>query len=687
MSLSPLSEWARERVAPLPFRWRREILASWERQGQYQGDDWRQGEAKQARANRELLSVTDSLLRVRIPLDASDKDVCDAADKLAARCLELVQTCNAPALWEAMKGMAGDAETRQALAKLWDRKPKDQRAGLAGFGIDLAGMERAAQPARLRRAMARLMESHGIEPPDAEDGPAIARMIDPLWVRRGLRRMHARQVEAAAVRLGYVSRARDPYVSNESLWRRAEQNERNTQALENTIARNELGQEYTLAELAATGPANRKIRRAELMTRIAGFERIAMDLGHAGLFLTITCPSRMHKWRTFKNGAGQVVTVKENPRYDGTRPDEAQAYLAKVWSRIRSSLKRQGVGLYGFRIAEPNHDGTPHWHLLVFHEPAQAGALRATFRRYALADSPDEPGADRHRVDFKAIDPERGSAAGYIAKYVAKNIDGYRLEKDLIGNDALETAARVEAWAATWRIRQFQQVGGPPVGVWRELRRVESIPEGAPDYLQAAHRAVNKTAVIEGRENASVAWDHYCKAQGGVFCGRGYPIRLAKAEREGLGRYGEPLAPAVIGVECATYETYTPAHMAHMGGIASRRVEWIAESKRHQWEIVSRAGQAVGGSEPVRAASPLAPWTRVNNCTHRRSEDGSSDDESQASGGETGLRELQPDDPGGDWAGGSAAGGAAGGAHREPAGWLDGEALREWEAVHGPWMH
>lgn len=51
------------------------------------------------------------------------------------------------------------------------------------------------------------------------------------------------------------------------------QNRRNAATLEATTARNEWGQVFTLAELVEKSPANKRIRRGELMTRIAGWPR------------------------------------------------------------------------------------------------------------------------------------------------------------------------------------------------------------------------------------------------------------------------------------------------------------------------------------------------------------------------------------------------------------------------------
>lgn len=550
---TPDNEWMADRIADLPTKWQRRLQRAWE-VAHVQSS---------FRANSMIRLQTDQLQTVRVPLDASDAEICAFAQTSAARCADLAtRRHDAPAL---------------------------------------------------RAAMSAMVQRFALQPPadKVRDGPAIARMACPIWWRRKIRRQHGRAVESAAIVLGLVHKRSEIYCSNETLYRRQQQNRRNAAALANTTAINELGQEFTLAELAAKGPANKAIKRAELMTRIAGFERIARELGHGGLFITITCPSRMHAHRT----VGEFK-VEPNPRYDNeSTPRTAQQYLAKVWARIRAQFKNQNTPIYGFRIAEPQHDGTPHWHLLVFHDPAHGQQIRAAITKHAMRDSPTEPGAHAHRCDFRAIDWEKGSAAGYIAKYVAKNIDGYAVGDDLHGNPALETSARVEAWATTWGIRQFQQVGGPPVGVWRELRRVQALPAGAPAHLVKAHNAVNKVAVIEGKTNQSVAWHHYVHAQGGVFCGRNYRIRLDLITDETKrNRYGETSEPRPVGVSTTAVEHYTPAHMAHMNPPPQipRTVHWSVESTRHIWQIA--AGKAKPVFEFIAPASPV-PWTRVNNCT------------------------------------------------------------------------
>ena len=555
--------WIERQVGDLPPRWKKKLVNRWH--SEVPGGrnyDTTIGHHPEFSANTNLRVWANRLGGSRLPLDASDADICNAADQLAARSSEL--------------------------AKIFH---------------DLQA---------LRAAMNRFAEGQDVTPPEAwdaeketgiEDGPAVARMADPLWWRRMLRRVHAKLVEGAAITLGYVNRAEDCYVSNESVYRRAQQNERIAATLEETVLVNELGQEFKLAELAAKGPANKAIRRAELMTRISGFERIAMEMGHAGLFFTMTCPSRMHKWATVK-GAGNRVF--ENKRYDGTLPGQAQTYLANVWSRIRAKLARQGIRLYGFRIAEPNHDGTPHWHLLVFAPPEQLADLQTTVWKYALQDSPNEPGASAHRVDFKPIDAGKGTAAGYIAKYVAKNIDGYKLDTDLYGNDGVTASHRVEAWAATWRIRQFQQIGGAPVGPWRELRRIKDLPSGAPQHLIDAHEAVNKITDMDAGTIKPVSWAHYTRAQGGVYCGRNARIKISKVQPEGMNRYGEKAAQRPVGVETVSFEQYRPEWNPDL--VATRTVQWNVDSERHVWQVASRAANS-------NSSAASRPWTCVNNCT------------------------------------------------------------------------
>lgn len=177
-------------------------------------------------------------------------------------------------------------------------------------------------------------------------------------------------------------------------------------------------------------------------------------------------PTRSRK--RFETPSPDGLFWNHNPKYDRTTPKEAQQYLVSLWACIRSKLARMGIRVYGMRVCEPQLDETPHWHLMLFLPEAYAETVRAVIRDYALREDGDEPGAQEHRFQAVWIDWSWGTATGHIAKYISKNIDGFGLEE----KDAFSVAQRVTDWAHTWCIRQFQQIGRPPVTVWRELRRI-----------------------------------------------------------------------------------------------------------------------------------------------------------------------------------------------------------------------
>ena len=148
-----------------------------------------------------------------------------------------------------------------------------------------------------------------------------------------------------------------------------------------------------------------------------------------------------------------------------------------MWAKIRAKLNRERLRIFGFRVAEPHHDGTPHWHILAFMRPEDKEQIHRIMRTYALDEDPYESGAQENRFKFVDIDPSKGSATGYIAKYISKNIDGYQPGNEVddeTGQNLKEMAKNVTAWSSRWGIRQFQQIGGAPVTVWRELRRLGS---------------------------------------------------------------------------------------------------------------------------------------------------------------------------------------------------------------------
>jgi hypothetical protein len=167
---------------------------------------------------------------------------------------------------------------------------------------------------------------------------------------------------------------------------------------------------------------------------------------------------------------------------------------------------------------------------------------REIFRKYALKEDGNEPGAQENRFQVVPIDDAHGSATGYIAKYISKNIDGFALDgekDDETGEDLKEMSLRVSAWASRWAIRQFQQIGGAPVTVYRELRRLGDRELVLHPELETARQAAN------GGE-----WDNYVLAQGGPLVERDkLRIRLNYETTENGNAYGDNVQ-RITGIYC-----------------------------------------------------------------------------------------------------------------------------------------
>lgn len=447
----------------------------------------------------------------------------------------------------------------------------------------------------IRLGIDALCDDYGIPHPAGKtEGEAIRRGLDKGWWLRHLRKHHLRRCEHNAIATGKVGKGIDPYISRESALKQMKRNADNRRLLESITLENETGYKATLAELADKGTANKAIRRGELMTRIRGFEELADLLNHCAMFWTITAPSKYHS------------VGGTNSKYNGATPRDAQRYLCKNWSRIRAQFNREGIRPYGFRIAEPHTDGCPHWHMLFFVERKDAARMNEIIMEHALAEDGDEAGAKENRVKLVQIDTSNGgSAAGYIAKYVSKNIDGhgvgdhkafengetYTVQTDLLGHQVITASQRVTYWAQVWGIRQFQQIGGAPVGIWRELRRItaETI-EGAPDEMQRAWKAAQAVKSENEEEARQADYAEYTLALGGIGTGRNTSIALYRDVVTIEGKY-------------ATYEAKKP-----VGVYAVSERDVIYKSVRYTWTEVSGKSAEISGAFAV-------PRTGVNNCT------------------------------------------------------------------------
>ncbi|EJL6393187.1 replication endonuclease [Vibrio navarrensis] len=480
----------------------------------------------------------------------------------------------------------------------------------------------------------------------------ISKLINQKWWLGRLVKARKIMREHLAIAMGQVSSKASPYASWDCIKEHKEQQKRNWEFIkQNELYDEETGETADLAEMVLRSVSNPAIRRHELMVRCRGCEDIGNELGLQGLFLTLTAPSKYHS--SYKKG-GFV------PHWNGASPRDAQIYLNNVWQRIRAKLGREDLRWFGVRVAEPHHDGTPHWHLLIWVKPEEKDMISKIFVDYATKEDKHElynkDGEFDYspRCDVGEIDPELGTATGYIAKYISKNIDGFAMDdevSDETGKSVKDMAKNVSAWKSRWNIRQFQFFGGAPVTTYRELRRFASQNKKAfMEYLFMQERVdlltiysmlqrdlvgpIKPSRLITNEELLKVIGDSYesrmktddssitetlrAADQGnwqGYIMGQGGPF-VRRDELLIVNEYEVLPFASPHGEDVRKIKGFTTPE----GTIETRTKVWLIQPKGTGSDQIEARGLALSGTAG-------APWSSVNNCTHPPGEQGTSDNE------------------------------------------------------------
>ncbi|KYO15729.1 replication protein [Enterobacter kobei] len=449
---------------------------------------------------------------------------------------------------------------------------------------------------RMLREGSRLIAYFGLIAPWAsrrkmpldEMAASIRKILDDRFWSRLLRKYARRWREHLHIAFGDVRRDVSPYCSKNHVKQWDARRKRSREIMSRLELEDQVtGERMSLIEQIDKSVSNPEKRRVELMTRIGGFEKVATESGYAGSFFTLTAPSKYHAYTAFGH---------RNHKWNGASPRRSQRYLNQIWQQIRAELARREIPVFGLRVAESHHDGTPHWHGLLFTAPEHTAELKEVMEDYATREDAEEltgKSGKQPRFELKPIDPALGSATGYVVKYISKNIDGYALDGENdheSGRPLKETAKHATAWASCWGIRQFQFVGGAPVSVWRELRRLrnQELADKVSPVFGELHRAAH-----------AGDWQGYITLQGGPFVSRSRLVLRAwyqyKNEPTSYGEYQKSIKGLVMPAS-----SIPPV-----------------ETRLHSYRIVKMKPKSSDHADPdfdLKGASAPS-WTRVNNCT------------------------------------------------------------------------
>lgn len=435
---------------------------------------------------------------------------------------------------------------------------------------------------------------------------ALARMRCADWWHRKLWQLRCEWREEQLRAAGFVHRLASMYVSKDIIMHKREQRRKALEFFRAHELVNEEGESLSMEDVINASASNPAHRRNEMMACVEGLRQIAEMRGDTAVFYTITCPSRFHA--TLDNG-------RPNPKWSTATVRQSSDYLVNMFAAFRKAMHKKELRWYGVRVAEPHHDGTVHWHMLCFMRKRDRRAITALLRKFAIREDRAELGKNvSARFKVLIIDKRKGSATGYIAKYVSKNIDGRGLGDTISkegGGSLRDLAENVLAWASLHRVQQFRFFGIPSRQAYRELRLLAGQarrklppiepnpdkPQLTPEILAALANA--RPVIGDPQLDAVLAaadigcFATYITKQGGVLVPRSlHLIRTAYELTAEPGTYGDHCV-RVYGVK---------SHLLPGQKICTHA---------HTWQMVKKQSKSAEGAQG-NASCP--PWTRGNNC-------------------------------------------------------------------------
>lgn len=435
---------------------------------------------------------------------------------------------------------------------------------------------------------------------------ALARLCCATWWQRKLWRYRCEWREEQLRAACLVSRTTSAYVSQDSLVHHREQRRRTREFLKAYELVNDDGFSIDMEAVYFAGNSNPKHRRVEMMITVKGMQEIAETRGDNAFWFTITCPSKYH--------ATLINSGSPNPKWAASTVRDSSDYLVNLFAGVRKKLNRKGLRWYGVRVAEPHHDGTVHWHVMVFCRPEDQDAITDILREFAIREDCAELGDDiTPRFKVEQITKEKGSPLSYIAAYIGKNIDGSKLTKPdpktgeppvdhESGKSMADTVEHAIAWASLHRVRQFQFFGIPSRQTYRELRRLAGQLGRQGKDGKKQQRLTDKAMddVMSAADAGCIAT--YILKQGGILQPRKeHVVRTAYAEADRPNDYGEH-GTQIFGI-------WSP-HIGETSRICTHVDNWQRVRK-----AVKPAGEADRqGVDVDLQGGPAAPWTRGNNC-------------------------------------------------------------------------